>query len=149
MQIINNLKSVFTVKTMAILCALIGFAGCANSQTQNESQHQSPVEAGTFTDINVNECAKMMSQKDVVLLDVRTPEETSEGIIEGALTIDFYGDQFEQEVLKLDRDKTYIVYCKSGGRSSSASEMMSKAGFKNVHNLEGGYTEWSKANPDE
>ena len=131
-----------------MLLSVIAVASCGNSQTQNTDQHQQEVEAVTFKNINVEQCADMIEKGDIVLLDVRTPEETAEGIIEGAIKIDFYGDNFETEVLKLDRDKTYIVYCKAGGRSSNASEMMSKAGFKDVSNLEGGYTAWSEANPD-
>ncbi len=133
----------------------LAITACGNSQTQNTEQAtqaeqpQETVSESTYKDIDVDQCVTMIAEGDIVLLDVRTPEETAEGMIEGAVEIDFYGDNFEAEVLKLDREKTYVVYCKSGGRSANAAEMMAKAGFKNVHNLEGGYTAWSEANPDE
>src|SRR6187402_1520844 len=61
--------------------------------------------------------AKLESQPDAVLIDVRTPEETSQGIIKGAVKINFKGADFEQQLSSLDKDKTYFVYCGSGGRS--------------------------------
>ncbi len=87
--------------------------------------------------------------EDVVILDVRTDEEVAEGMIEGAIQIDYRGENFRDEVAKLDTSKTYVVYCRSGGRSSAASEMMSEElGFENVNNLLGGYSEYSSAESD-
>ena len=139
-----NLSSKY-VRLTLIAISFFAINACGNSQTENVKEQDSK----TFVNIDVKQCADMIKKGDVVLLDVRTPEETGEGKIEGALELDFYADNFEEEVLKLDRDKTYIVYCRSGGRSSSASEIMVAAGFKSVHNLKGGYTEWSESNPDE
>ena len=75
-----------------------------------------------------------------LLLDVRTHEEYSEGHIEGALNLDIYDKQFSIELDKLDKTKPVYVYCKSGGRSSNASEIMKEKGFKEVYNLVGGYS---------
>jgi len=82
---------------------------------------------------------KAQQDKNAVLLDVRTPEETAEGIIPGAVELDYNGGQFAKEFKNLDKDKTYYVYCRSGGRSASASQEMFDNGFKNVYNLLGGY----------
>jgi len=78
----------------------------------------------------------------VVILDVRTPSETANGIVEGAMKIDVLNSSFVDEIAKLDKEKTYVVYCKSGGRSVRAAKKMLKAGFTNVVNVEGGYTAW-------
>ena len=83
---------------------------------------------------------------DVVILDVRTPGETAAGMIEGAVEIDFRGDNFKDQISALDKDKTYLVYCKSGGRSASACEIMQEMGFEKLYNLDGGYTRWSAEN---
>ena len=88
--------------------------------------------------------------EDVVILDVRTDPEVAEGTINGAIQIDFRGENFKEEVAKLDTSKTYVVYCHLGGRSAAASEMMSEElGFKKVNNLLGGYSEYSSNNSDQ
>lgn len=77
------------------------------------------------------------------LIDVRTPEEFNEGHIENAVNIDFYSDQFIDEINKsLDKNKTVFLYCKSGGRSGKAYTMLKENGFKEVYDLKGGYSNW-------
>ena len=65
-------------------------------------------------------------------------------MVEGAMAIDYEADSFEAEVAKLDKQKTYLVYCQRGGRSSKACKLMAKKGFKNLYNLQGGYLDWAK-----
>lgn len=77
-----------------------------------------------------------------IILDVRTAGEVAEGFIEGAINLDFNGGNFEAEVEKLDKSKTYFVYCLAGGRSSSAANYMRSNGFKNVFDLKGGINAW-------
>jgi rhodanese-related sulfurtransferase len=79
---------------------------------------------------------------DFVILDVRTPEEFAEGHIENAVNIDFYADTFPDELDVLDRDKTYLIYCQSGGRSGSAARMMEGLGFQDAYNMKGGINIW-------
>ena len=54
---------------------------------------------------------------DFVILDVRTLREYEEGYIEDAVNMDFYADTFTDELDGLDRDNTYLLYCRSGSRS--------------------------------
>ena len=86
-----------------------------------------------------------MSKENTVILDVRTPGEIAEGKIENALEIDILEPGFEDKIKALDKDKTYLVYCKAGGRSAKACNLMLEQEFPNLYNLEGGYTAWSKA----
>ena len=79
---------------------------------------------------------------NAVILDVRTLAEHKQGGIDGAINIDIMGSSFAQKVAALDKDKTYFVYCRSGNRSGSACEIMSKDGFKNLYNLSGGMMNW-------
>lgn len=100
----------------------------------------------TYTDLSQDEFKNMESNlaEDVVILDVRTDPEVAEGMIEGAIQIDYRGENFEEEVANLDTSKTYVVYCRTGGRSAAASKIMTEElGFKNVNNLLGGYSEYS------
>jgi rhodanese-related sulfurtransferase len=85
---------------------------------------------------------KANKKKKNVILDIRTPEETAEGYIEGAEFINFLGDDFEQEVNKLKKNKTYFVYCRSAKRTIPATEKMKELGFKKVYMLEGGLNNW-------
>lgn len=99
----------------------------------------------TYQDIKVESFDEFKnSYPDLVLIDVRTPAEIAEGKIEGALEIDYKANGFEDKINKLDKNKDYLIYCRSGGRSSSAAKLMYKNGFKNVFNLEGGYMEWEE-----
>jgi len=79
--------------------------------------------------------------ENAVLIDVRTPEEYVEGHFDDAVNINWYDEdfikQFEKE--KIEKDKTIYVYCKKGGRSASAAELLTSSGYKNVIDLLGGY----------
>ena len=91
----------------------------------------------------IAQLTKLKNEKKAAVIDVRTPAEWQEGVIEGAtLFIDFKGANFEQQIAKLDKSKTYIVYCRSGGRSAGASQVMFDNGFKNVINMQGGIMSW-------
>jgi len=96
-------------------------------------------------DLNPTEFKAAMTNENIIVLDVRTPKEVAQGVIPGAKVIDFYGDNFKMEVSKLDKDKTYLVYCKSGGRSGKTCKALEDAGISNYHNLKGGITAWKKA----
>lgn len=124
---------------MSYLLLALMTASCQsspNTDTTNEG----------FQDLNVSEFKQKMETSGVVVLDVRTPEETAEGMITGAQELDFRAPDFQEQLEKLDPDKTYLVYCRSGGRSSSACSMMEEMGFKDVYNLVGGYQRWSAEN---
>lgn len=88
---------------------------------------------------------KIKNTANAVILDVRTPEEFDQGFIANAVNIDYRGDNFQSEIAKLDKSKTYFVYCLSGGRSASAASYMQSNGFKSVINLDGGILAWQGA----
>jgi len=95
-----------------------------------------------YTDITSEEFNTKMSNPDVIVLDVRTPKEIKQGKIGNAIEIDFKSNDFDKKIAELDRDKTYLVYCAGGYRSSKACKNMSKKGFTKLYNLEGGYSSW-------
>ena len=80
--------------------------------------------------------------KKAVILDIRTPEEIAEGHIEGATFINWTGGNFEEEVSKLNKKKTYYVYCRSAKRTIPATEKMKELGFTKIYMLEGGLNNW-------
>ncbi|MFN7116037.1 MAG: rhodanese-like domain-containing protein [Saprospiraceae bacterium] len=76
--------------------------------------------------------------EDAVILDVRTPAEYASGKIKGAINLDIFAPTFMDAVNKLDKNKTYLVYCRSGNRSGQACSKMAKQGFEKLYNLSGG-----------
>lgn len=80
--------------------------------------------------------------KKAVLLDVRTQQENSQVRIPKSVLIDFYKPNFIQAIQKLEKSKTYLLYCHSGRRSYSAYRKMQQLGFKNVYNLKKGISGW-------
>ena len=96
-----------------------------------------------MNNINAEQFAQMMEQENTVVLDVRMPQELVEGSVPNYVMINFFGSEFETEVDKLDKSKTYLVYCRSGNRSSQACAMMSDMGFENLYNLLGGIGAWN------
>lgn len=72
--------------------------------------------------------------KDIIL-DVRTPQEFTTSHTKTAINIDFKNQNFREEIQKLDKNKNYKLYCRSGNRSAQALELMKELGFKNLENL--------------
>ncbi|WP_205764424.1 rhodanese-like domain-containing protein [Arenibacter sp. 6A1] len=80
--------------------------------------------------------------ENAILVDVRTPQEFSQGHLEEAVNINWYDPDFATNFSKIEKEKTIYLYCKVGGRSLMAMEKLKKLGFKNVINLTGGYDAW-------
>lgn len=89
--------------------------------------------------------AKLAQNRDVTILDIRTPAEFKEGHISGAVNVDFRSSKFESELKKLDRDGRYFVYCRTGNRSGSAIKLMHRLGFTHVWHLADGIVDWKGA----
>lgn len=83
-----------------------------------------------------------IAKGNVQIVDVRTPEEFSEGAIPNALNINVNDGAFEAEIQKLDKTQPVYVYCRSGARSQTAAKKMIALGFTQVIDLEGGYLSW-------
>ena len=113
----------------------------ALSATQAQQAHDSLPQFGV---INLEKAAWLMQDTQVIIVDVRTPEEVEEGHLEGAINVDFRGENFADQIDSLDRDKTYLLYCRSGRRSASALELMQAKGFSKLYDLEGGFLAWKE-----
>lgn len=107
------------------------FCGCGGSKNSER-----------VTTVGVDEFAKVMAQKEVRLLDVRTPEEYAEGHLEGAENIDVKADDFAERIK--DVKDTVAVYCRGGRRSLKAAKKLAGQGCT-VYNLDGGIMAWQKA----
>lgn len=85
---------------------------------------------------------KIKNDRNSIVLDVRTRNEFKSGHISNALNIDIYSSGFRDVIDKLDKSKTYLIYCQSGSRSNSALKYMKSIGFENIFHLDGGITYW-------
>ena len=90
----------------------------------------------------LNLSAFELESKNGLLVDVRTESEVADGMIATAKHVDFYGPNFLSEMEALGKNKPLYLYCRSGGRSAKALEMLKAAGFTRVHHLEGGFMAW-------
>lgn len=87
---------------------------------------------------------QLKQDQNAVIVDVRTKEECSEGMIANAINIDIYeGQGFIYKIEELEKAKNYYVYCKVGGRSAQACSVMNQLGFENTYNLIGGMMNWT------
>ena len=97
--------------------------------------------------ISVDKAKALAATGDYQFIDLRTPEEIVEsGKIIGALELDFRSDSFKKDFNNLDKKKGYVLYCRSGGRSSDAFKTAISMGFENIYDLDGGFTAWSEIN---
>ncbi|MDM5328243.1 rhodanese-like domain-containing protein [Neobacillus sp. CF12] len=87
------------------------------------------------------EAKQLIDNKEVVVLDVRTPEEYQEEHIPNAILLPL--QELENKLNDLDKEETYIVVCRSGNRSTQASEILINNKFTNINNLTGGMNNWS------
>ena len=118
----------------ALLALALLLAACGGSSTQ-VVETVSPEAAAE----------KLAEDPAPILLDIRTPEEVAEVRIPGAVNIDFYETTFADQIAQLDRDASYVVYCRSGNRSGQAMELFEELEFVDVANVDGGIVSWYEA----
>jgi len=123
-------------KYIIIFIAIVSFGYNAFAQTTN-SKVVANLSAERFKAIIAND-------KNGMILDLRTTDEMNKGYIKGAVQLDFLAKDAEKQIDKLDKNKTYYIYCAAGGRSADAAAYMEKSGFKRVYNFEKGFSEWEK-----
>ena len=107
---------------------------------------QAPIATRLLIDITTQEAFTLIQDNqdnpDFVIIDVRTPEEFAQGHIETAGNLDYHSETFRDELNNLDKDKTYLVYCGSGGRSAGALAIMEELGFMEAYNMLDGISQW-------
>lgn len=145
----------------AVLTASIGLAACGGSDSASTTEEASASQAEASTDreaesadaagirVVAPEVAAMTIENapdDLVILDVRTQEEFDEAHIEGAVMLDFYREDFAEALAaEFDPNVPYVLYCRSGNRSSGTREIMEDLGFQNVEDVDGGIVGWLDA----
>ena len=129
-------RSAVVFALLAALGALALLAGCGRGGEE-------PEPAAGFAVMPAEEAAAMVeADPGLVILDVRAPVGFAVGHIPGAVNMDFKAEGFADELAKLDKDASYLVYCGGGEASAATAEMMVQMGFVHVAIIDKGYTEW-------
>ena len=100
-------------------------------------KHVKAKEAGELVNANKDNAG-------FVVLDVRTAGEVKEVCILNAMNIDIRSSEFVAKAVKLDKERTYLVHCRSGARSQTALKALQKLGFLKLYHLDGGIMAWEK-----
>jgi rhodanese-related sulfurtransferase len=132
-----NLRILITTLVLAI-----ALAGCA-APTAAPAAAPAIDLASLPVDIDVATAAQLRTRPDVVILDVREQAEWDEVHIPGATLIPM--EEVPARIKEIPTDKTVIVQCRSGNRSSQVTDYLRQQGMTNVHNLAGGMNEWQAA----
>ncbi len=102
------------------------------------------------TNVTVGKAQALIKERagnaEFVILDVRTPEEFAEGHIDGAVNLDVRAKDFEKRLRALDRNKSYLVYCRTGNRSRMATIAMEALGFRSILHMNEGIVKWKQQN---
>jgi phage shock protein E len=122
------------------LCLLVP-AACVSAKEDPKP----PAAAAVHKDVSPDEFEKLARQPETVILDVRSPKEFEAGHLKNAVLVNFNAKDFDEQLKKLDKTKTYAVYCAVGGRSTKACGSLDTLGFPKVYNLTGGIKAWENA----
>ena len=134
------MKKIIIVLSSILFVSIYSCSGNSNSNaTTQEVVQQEEV----IVDVTVSQFKDLIATEGTIL-DVRTPEEWAEGVIANSEKMNYNGDDFANEVEKLDKTKPVFIYCRSGGRSASAAGILKEKGFTKVYNLDGGITAWTE-----
>jgi rhodanese-related sulfurtransferase len=86
---------------------------------------------------------KHNGDNDFAILDIRTPGEFQSGHLSKSILIDFYSQTFVDQLGRLDKEKTYLIYCRTGNRSTKSLEIFKKLKFQNVYHMASGISAWN------
>lgn len=126
-------RSPFVV-AVTLLAALV-LAACGGSDTADET---AAAERPGVVRVDADAAVSLLEDRDdLTVIDVRTPEEFAAGHLAGAELVDIYEPAFTDEIDGLDRDGSYVVYCRTGNRSGQAAEFMEELGFSEVYDAGG------------
>ena len=127
----------------SLILSVFAFSACQTASTQKAAN---PPQSGASTgikQITVAEAKPAVETKDVQFIDVRTVGEYTGG--HAVKAANFPLDLIEKDLTKLDKDKPVYVICQTGSRSQKGSEILQRAGFKNIFNINGGTSAWESA----
>ncbi|MBW1643929.1 MAG: rhodanese-like domain-containing protein [Deltaproteobacteria bacterium] len=128
-------KLLVPVKTSLCLLLILLLIQTSSLAGEDVLKTISPAEASDLI-------AKHKNNADFIILDVRTPREFKSGHIEKAILLDYYSKTYTDELKRLDKTKTYLIYCRTGNRTGKTMKMIKNMGFSRVYNMAKGIKGW-------
>ena len=122
-----------------LILSIFAFFACQTASTQKAEN--TPVKE--IKQITVAEAKQAVDAKEVQFIDVRTTEEYAGGHAPKAMNLPL--DALEKDLAKLDKDQPVYVICQTGRRSQNGAEILQKAGFTRIYNVNGGTSDWTSA----
>ncbi len=125
-------------RVLYLTFVLISFIACGqkeNVKSNGTNADQASISLISPDDLN-------SANKDILLIDVRTPQEFASGHLENAVNMNYFDSDFKAQFKTLDKNKTVYLYCKSGRRSANAAEKLEDMGFVKIYDLDGGILNW-------
>lgn len=126
-----------------LVLSVFTLSSCQTASTRGVDHAAVSVPSGEIKQINVTEAKQAVYTQDVQFIDVRTAGEYADGHAPKASN--FPLDELEKDLAKLNKNKPVYVICQTGRRSQRGSEILQKAGFKEIYNINGGTTAWTSA----
>jgi len=142
---------------IVLCCAILSLSACSKGEAENHTGQQATPQASPATNqtaalprangfmtVTPQEAMQLInSRQGLVMIDVRTPQELSEGVIKGSHNVPLW--PVMQGQLNLPKETPLLVICAVGGRSYAAGQALVRWGFREVYNLKGGIDGWKQA----
>jgi phage shock protein E len=126
-----------TTTLAAAAFAVVTLAACSSADAV-DNPPASAAEPPGIVRVGAQEAVALLDERDdLTVIDVRTPAEFAEGHLEDAELVDIYEPAFRDEIDGLDRDGSYVLYCRTGNRSGQAAAFMRELGFTEVYDAGG------------
>lgn len=131
-------RPLLALVALALTAVLAACTGTDTEAPDAAAETTAQAAAPGVVTVDADEAVTLLAERDdLVVVDVRTPEEFAAGHVAGAEMLDIYDPAFRDGVDELDRDGAYLVYCRSGNRSGQAAALMEELGFSEVYNAGG------------
>jgi len=127
------MKHATTLKSaMLYTLALVLFSACTNNANTR--------------DISATDLVNQLGHSNILILDVRSPQEYAAGHVPGAINLPHTSVASQIKTLQKHKNETIVLYCKSGHRASIAEQTLTDAGFKQLLHLDGDMDGWQAGN---
>jgi rhodanese-related sulfurtransferase len=130
-------KALSYISWILVFCGLAIIGACSSTGFTN------------VVEVTPSEASELISQhlddSDFIIIDIRTPGEFSSGHLSEAVNIDYYASDFREQLGGLNKNSTYLLYCRTGNRSSKALDIMKELNFRKVFHLTSGIVGWQSA----
>ena len=128
---------------LTLILSIFAVSACQTASTETASNAQGNAAQSEIKQISVEQAKDVVGAKDTQFIDVRTTGEYAGG--HALKAMNFPLDALEKDLAKLDKNQPVYVICQTGRRSQKGAEILQKAGFKNIYNINGGTSAWEGA----